>query len=679
MRFRGFLLFLLLWTVSPSLRAQTYGPICTAEMLDVRVSLPPEALAASTSGHLLVLDVRNRAKEPCNLSDFIVHLPTQEEYGSRFGGGPDRSTAAKTFANTQSRMLPGGEAHRLIAWSSVPQTQEHLDYDRCLSLDGLTALSGNKVILDVQHLWLVQCGEAWISSMRAGAFVPGEELSAEWMARYSLSRNDISEPLPPSIEPAMLRSSDSISYLKSSFESGYNGWFTLWLERPIGNGGRCAFRTLRRREADGHTTVVVNHCSAAKENSPEASKRFFEILLSDYRMLPKRVGHVDYESTSEIVHGGRTVAASGIATVEVRDPTDPMLPAIETNLKPCRADQLALQALMKLGNQVDTRNLAPMANVPRAGRVYTVTNSSQETCLVGGIPDLQFPSQPGFPQIKVGLGACRDCSDALFTPRGQHWITLEPARSAHFIVTGKPVYGIYHNPCALLSKLVFVLPAGTMQLDYGLASCGQIDVSAWRDGAYDDDPLNLRYSLAKKSGSSIAPPSELPEACAKVVTPETSLPYMFPSQRAVQFGLSSRPSTFRDNAPLAIWVSNPTDKEVGVMTCMDLDGFFIGGFDVLDQSGNRVLAKNEVKEKDQAGRSGMPGYPRQLMMCYRNFAIPIQPHSCIHGDLDKPGYDLVKNLGSMYPLPAGSYQIVPRLKEGEKRLQTTGLAVEITP
>ena len=154
---------------------------------------------------------------------------------------------------------------------------------------------------------------------------------------------------------------------------------------------------------------------------------------------------------------------------------------------------------------------------------------------------------------------------------------------------------------------------------------------------------------------------------------------MFPSQGPVQFGLSSRPSTFRDNAPLAIWVSNPTDKEVGIMTCQDLDGFFIGGFDVLDQSGNRVLAKEEVKAKDQPGRRGLMFPARELMACTRNFPIPIPPHSCVHGDLDRPGYDFVKNLGSMYTLPTGSYQIVPRLKEGEKRLQTTGLSVEVTP
>lgn len=269
---------------------------------------------------------------------------------------------------------------------------------------------------------------------------------------------------------------------------------------------------------------------------------------------------------------------------------------------------------------------------------------------------------------KVGLGVCRDCSDALFAGRSQHWSKLEPTQSAHFVVTAKPVYGIYHSPCAFRLKLFLANAGSTTRLDYGLPACGQIDVSAWRDGAYDNDPLNLHYVRSKPSTDE---PLDLPEACAKEITPATGRPLMFASHGTVQFGLSARSSAFRDNAPLAIWVYNPTDKEVGVMTCMDLDGLFLGGFDVLDQSGNRVLAKQEVK----AGHPTM----RELMACTRNFPINIQAHSCVHGDLDHPGYDFVKNLGSMYTLPAGHYQVVPRLKEGEQRLTITGLAVDVTP
>ncbi|MGF7178884.1 hypothetical protein [Tunturiibacter psychrotolerans] len=150
--------------------------------------------------------------------------------------------------------------------------------------------------------------------MRAGPFVPGEELSADWLARYGLHRSDIAEP-PSSIAPTRLRSFDSIQYLKSTFESGYSGWFVLWLERLSGDTGACAFQTLRRREADGQTTVVVNHCAPVKAHSPEGPKRFSEIMLRDYKILPERVGPVDYETTTELMHDGKPVIATGTTSV----------------------------------------------------------------------------------------------------------------------------------------------------------------------------------------------------------------------------------------------------------------------------------------------------------------------------------------------------------------------------
>jgi hypothetical protein len=57
---------------------------------------------------------------------------------------------------------------------------------------------------------------------------------------------------------------------------------------------------------------------------------------------------------------------------------------------------------------------------------------------------------------------------------------------------------------------------------------------------------------------------------------------MFPPRGSLQYGLSSRPGLLHDNIPLAIWVSNPTDEAASVMTCEDLEYFFVDGFDLLD-------------------------------------------------------------------------------------------------
>jgi len=122
MRFRAYVILLLLLPLSRGLRAQTYVPWCTAEMLDVRLLLPPESSDGPASARLLVLDLQNRGKDLCTLFDFLVHLPIEDGYSYRFGGGLDHSAAAKTFTNAQSRIAPGDEAHQVIAWSSVPRT-----------------------------------------------------------------------------------------------------------------------------------------------------------------------------------------------------------------------------------------------------------------------------------------------------------------------------------------------------------------------------------------------------------------------------------------------------------------------------------------------------------------------------------------------------------------------------
>lgn len=161
----------------------------------------------------------------------------------------------------------------------------------------------------------------------------------------------------------------------------------------------------------------------------------------------------------------------------------------------------------------------------------------------------------------------------------------------------------------------------------------------------------------------------IPQACAKEVTPTTGKPYLFPPRGHLQYGLSLRPGPLRNNVPLAIWVSNTTDQEVAIMTCEDLGYFFVDGFDLLDQEGIRVLSN---VEKAQAGG-------KYLRQCLRNIAIPIPPHSCVHGDFEKPNFDFVKDLSVYYALHPGRYVITPRLLKHGERPPTLGLAFEVAP
>lgn len=171
--------------------------------------------------------------------------------------------------------------------------------------------------------------------------------------------------------------------------------------------------------------------------------------------------------------------------------------------------------------------------------------------------------------------------------------------------------------------------------------------------------------------------SPLPSTCAKEATPSTSYPYMLASKGPLQFGLSFRPGPFHNNVPLAIWVNNPTEEEQLVWTCQDLEQFFISGFDVLDRKGVRMMSKAEVNSGPLMSSLG-PDAARDAMTCTRNFPIRIPPHSCVHGDFEKPTFDFVKDLTAFYTLLPGRYEITPRVREGASRPLTKGMTIEIT-
>jgi hypothetical protein len=174
---------------------------------------------------------------------------------------------------------------------------------------------------------------------------------------------------------------------------------------------------------------------------------------------------------------------------------------------------------------------------------------------------------------------------------------------------------------------------------------------------------------AKDSEVSGAP--TVPEACAKEASRATGQPYMLATKRNLQFGFSSRPSP-ATKVPLAIWVSNPTNEEAAVMTCGDLEFFFSSGFDVLDHDGMRVPSKQEVNTRRGPSSDGR-------LVCLRNVLLRVPPHSCIHGDFDKPTYDLVKDLSETYALKPGRYTLTSRPRTGEQKQSTEGLTVQVVP
>ena len=76
-------------------------------------------------------------------------------------------------------------------------------------------------------------------------------------------------------------------------------------------------------------------------------------------------------------------------------------------------------------------------------------------------------------------------------------------------------------------------------------------------------------------------------------------------------------------------------------------------------------------------RRGPPSDGR--LVCSRNVLIRVPPHSCIHGDFDKPTYDLVKDLSETYTLKPGLYTLTSRRRPGEQKQSTEGLTVQVIP
>ncbi len=167
--------------------------------------------------------------------------------------------------------------------------------------------------------------------------------------------------------------------------------------------------------------------------------------------------------------------------------------------------------------------------------------------------------------------------------------------------------------------------------------------------------------------------SPLPEACARQVTAATGRPYMFPPKGNLQLGLSA-PAVASRKVPLAIWISNPTEQQAAVFTCSDLGYLFSERLDIMDEEGTRILSN---WERDAQARHTSTAF--EMVRCLRNEVIRIPPHSCLHGDFEKPTDDLVKNLSDIYTLPPGRYKVMIKIPDGTKRQSPEGLVVEVIP
>ncbi|HEY4379686.1 MAG TPA: hypothetical protein VGN01_05030 [Acidobacteriaceae bacterium] len=621
---------------------------CTGDALDFRLVHNPFSQNPAP-GHLLAILIHNRGAAPCILPPATLDLfsttqtPPSQSRDTDYAGPINLST-------DRWSLEPGQFAHILLAWSSAPERVTSRNILDCTTNESLALRAQGSPWLTVHSLYIRPCGDVWVSPYRAGVYTPSEPILQSWMDRYQLQITAVL----PTFEPAFLTPQQSktftlaslspVRYLKGLPNSGYTGVFTLWLTART----NCPYFQLSKREANGETIVQINNCNDTAALAATAQSALYEIGLSNNRMLPQRAGRVEYTVESYAPQPKPRVETS-LLPLDIHAPADPTVPSIDTRLRPCTAAQLALSPQpVDLGTHWDKpRSFADDEKQWHDGRAFNFTNTSPETCLVGGVPDLHALNPPDMTTGSLAPEICRNCDNPVFAARDSHWIELKPAQTSHFLVSRTVFDQRYQGLCMVIGGLDLLQSGRPIYLPFETASCAPVNVSAWREGPYDTDPLNLAYNPAHPQ---LTDPGTIPEQCAQDITPDTGQPIFPFSGSRSNWGISTQPAAFGQPVPLIIWIDNPTDQPLPVTTCNNLDYFFIYSIDIYDISGHRV------HDKQQETTAHATSAPERPFSCTSNMTFTIPAHTCSHGNFSQRVF---RDLTTRYTLPPGRYSIAP--------------------
>jgi hypothetical protein len=137
--------------------------------------------------------------------------------------------------------------------------------------------------------------------------------------------------------------------------------------------------------------------------------------------------------------------------------------------------------------QLKPSTAAPEGGLSHFAYAYQVTNTSDRTCRLYGVPALRILDRRG--RI-VNMPVCAGCGDYLFDAKAAQPVTLKPGGTAHFLL------GAFHgdvtvDECRTFINVEVRLPAGGKPMRFTFAgadvpTCG-LDESAWREGLYNED------------------------------------------------------------------------------------------------------------------------------------------------------------------------------------------------
>jgi hypothetical protein len=334
----GALVYLLFFSAAAYSQTPAIPPPPFCQSKGLEISMVSEVPSGSElKQHLLALEIRNRERQACALKNIVLKFPP-EEYDQGIGG--------------DSRTLKGGEqVHLLIAWSSVPASTAGLTMNNCSTHEKLEAYwawpKEVKPFLEIRSLQMESCGAVWGSLYREGSYTPGEPIDQFWLDGFQLKNSDfvpLAETAPGAAAELNLRTLSDVEYLAGAVGSGYSGSFELFVKLRSPAFANCPFQILRKREWNGATAIQMNHCYRhGPGGDAEANTKQTRIVIRSLGLLPERVGRVGYEVVSAMKRGDKIVLVSAQTEVSVRDPNQPMLPAIEMKALLCRLTQLKLK------------------------------------------------------------------------------------------------------------------------------------------------------------------------------------------------------------------------------------------------------------------------------------------------------------------------------------------------
>jgi hypothetical protein len=617
---------------------------------------------------MFVLELQNISRAACSLQPpQVALLPTLDANNQPFYTTLRTEDPGQKAESQPQVLKPGAWAHLLFVWTSRAGPELQCDQYSGLRLGfSYGWQQRNDPEIEIRHLWIRACGPFAATGYRMGRYSSVSPIPQSWLDWYGPGGLPwFKVPFPtPSTEIATTSPLLSLSAQAKRTMLG-DRLFSLKLNFPTLAAEGCAFSQLRKRESDGSTVISIQQCdgmaqpgSAAPPPVPWYQQAgIMGLFMGNLDFTPNHFGPIEYDVTAPV---GRSAGGEGAiqyartrVDLVARDPALPRQVAILDPLPACTATQLRIDSL------------SPVTSTPlKTLRAYNATNISTQACSLAGVPrtrgiDGNGAYQPFFPP------ACPNCENEFFIPRPNGRIDLNQSETAHLLVaatgngtgfcTSTPELEFSLNRDASLTDALNTrpLPADIAQsatVPFEAHDCVSIDISAWRQGPYDADPLNLHYAKLAQAGEA-APTAPIPTECNKPELLAHGRPYPIEGTHDPEYGISMNQHEFvRDEPiPLYIWTNNSSDQPLELGGCTEPAHRKTGLIVLYDAYGHRILNKRQLASDAQCKANPLGYY--DPLMCTATVSFSLPAHTCINS-----GIDLTKD----YELPPGEYIVSTR-------------------